>query len=188
MVKIKNQTVNKKRKLTKGELYSVQEKIPFKRMDQADIVKEDGSYMAFLKVATHDINGLSAEEQYSGMRQLEKLARIYEEDFSFLSLMFPANVESNLRFWNKKLMQARKLENTARITICREQIQRLIWAELKLSNLEFFLVIYAKGKKEMSLAKNLLKRSGGSFLKLSDVSANQTEKILYKLFNLNTQI
>lgn len=188
MVKLKQAKGKNKRSLDKGEFPSVQEKIPFKRMDQDDIVREDNSYMAFLKVSTQDINGLSAEEQYQAKRQLENLARIYDEDFSILSLMFPTNVDDNLRFWNKKLIEARIEQNLARIIICREQINRLMWVEQELSNLEFFFIVYGKTKKEISLAKTLLKRAGGSLLQIKDIDPSRTEKILYKLFNLNSTI
>jgi len=52
MAKIKQGTSQKKRPLKKGELPSVQEVIPIKRMDQNDVVKDDDSYLAFLKVST----------------------------------------------------------------------------------------------------------------------------------------
>lgn len=188
MAKIKQGTSQKKRPLKKGELPSVQEVIPIKRMDQNDVVKDDDSYLAFLKVSTQDINGLSAQEQQQAQYQFENLSRIYDDDMSILSMMFPTNIDSNLTFWNKKLMQARKRQNMAQMMICREQIQRLLWVEMELSNLEFYCMVYGKTKKDIVLAKTLLKRSGGSLLKIKDVSAGQTELILTKLFNMNTAI
>lgn len=188
MAKIKQGKSQKKRPLKKGELPSVQEVIPIKRMDQNDVVKNDDSFFAFLKISTQDINGLSAEEQQQAQSQLENLSRIYDDDMSILSMMFPTNIDSNLVFWNKKLMQARNRQNMAQLMICREQIQRLLWVEMELSNLEFYCMVYGKTKKEIVLAKTLLKRSGGSLLRIKDVSAGQTEKILTKLFNMNTAI
>lgn len=188
MAKIKQGASQKKRPLKKGELPSVQEVIPIKRMDQNDVVKDDDSYLAFLKVSTQDINGLSAQEQQQAQSQFENLSRIYDDDMSILSMMFPTNIDSNLTFWNKKLMQAKKRQNMAQMMICREQIQRLIWVEMELSNLEFYCMVYGKTKKDIILAKTLMKRSGGSLLKIRDVSAGQTEKILTKLFNMNTAI
>lgn len=188
MAKIKQGKSQKKRPLKKGELPSVQEVIPIKRMDQNDVVKNDDSFFAFLKISTQDINGLSAEEQQQAQSQLENLSRIYDDDMSILSMMFPTNIDSNLVFWNKKLMQARNRQNMAQLMICREQIQRLLWVEMELSNLEFYCMVYGKTKKEIVLAKMLLKRSGGSLLRIKDVNAGQTEKILTKLFNMNTAI
>lgn len=188
MAKLKQGASQKKRPLKKGELPSVQEVIPIKRMDQNDVVKADDSYLAFLKVSTQDINGLSAQEQQQAQSQFENLSRIYDDDMSILSMMFPTNIDSNLTFWNKKLMQARKRQNMAQIVICREQIQRLLWVEMELSNLEFYFMVYGKTKKDIILAKTLLKRSGGSLLKIKDVSSGQTEQILTKLFNMNTAI
>lgn len=188
MAKMKQGKSQKKRPLKKGELPSVQEVIPIKRMDQNDVVKNDDSFFAFLKISTQDINGLSAEEQQQAQSQLENLSRIYDDDMSILSMMFPTNIDSNLVFWNKKLMQARNRQNMAQLMICREQIQRLLWVEMELSNLEFYCMVYGKTKKEIVLAKTLLKRSGGSLLRIKDVSAGQTEKILTKLFNMNTAI
>lgn len=188
MAKIKQGKSQKKRPLKKGELPSVQEVIPIKRMDQNDVVKNDDSFFAFLKISTQDINGLSAEEQQQAQSQFENLSRIYDDDMSILSMMFPTNIDSNLVFWNKKLMQARSRQNMAQLMICREQIQRLLWVEMELSNLEFYCMVYGRTKKEIVLAKTLLKRSGGSLLRIKDVSAEQTEKILTKLFNMNTAI
>lgn len=188
MVKMKQGKTQKKRSLQKGELPSVQEKIPIKRMDQNDVVKSDDSYLAFLKVSTQDINGLSAEEQYQAQKQLDTFMRIYDDDTSILAMKFPANIDPNVIFWNKKLANAKRKGNMAQAIVCSEQIRRLVWVEMNLSNLDFYLMVYGKTKKDIVMAKTLAKRSAGSLIKVKDVSSIQSEKILTKLFNLNTAI
>ncbi len=85
------------------------------------MVKKNGRYLSFLKVTTRNINGLSASEQYQAMRHFENMLRIYEEEMSILSMMFPTNIDDNLVYWNRQLQLARE-ENDQKI----QDIQRFI--------------------------------------------------------------
>ena len=142
----------------------------------------------FLKVTTRNINGLSASEQYQAMRHFENMLRIYEEEMSILSMMFPTNIDDNLVYWNRQLQLAREERNPVRARIIREQISRLVWVEQELSNLEFYFIVYGKTEKELNLSKTILKRAGGSNLGIKDIPPKQIEQILIKLNNLNTPI
>ena len=143
---------------------------------------------SLLKVTTRNINGLSASEQYQAMRHFENMLRIYEEEMSILSMMFPTNIDDNLVYWNRQLQLAREERNPVRARIIREQISRLVWVEQELSNLEFYFIVYGKTEKELNLSKTILKRAGGSNLGIKDIPPKQIEQILIKLNNLNTPI
>jgi len=116
------------------------------------------------------------------------MLRIYEEEMSILSMMFPTNIDDNLVYWNRQLQLAREERNPVRARIIREQISRLVWVEQELSNLEFYLIVYGKTEKELKLSKTILKRAGGSNLGIKDIPPKQIEQILIKLNNLNTPI
>lgn len=176
------------RKRNKGENPSIQELVPIKKMIRGNVVKKNGRCLSFLKVTTRNINGLSASEQYQAMRHFENMLRIYEEEMSILSMMFPTNIDDNLVYWNRQLQLAREERNPVRARIIREQISRLVWVEQELSNLEFYFIVYGKTEKELNLSKTILKRAGGSNLGIKDIPPKQIEQILIKLNNLNTPI
>ena len=114
--------------------------------DQRKRGQKNGRYL-FLKVTTRNINGLSASEQYQAMRHFENMLRIYEEEMSILSMMFPTNIDDNLVYWNRQLQLAREERNPVRARIIREQISRLVWVEQELSNLEFYFIVYGKQRR-----------------------------------------
>ena len=176
------------RKRKKEENPSIQELVPIKEMIKGNVVKKNGRFLSFLKVTTRNINGLSASEQYMAMRHFENMLRVYEEEMSILSMMFPTNIDDNLVYWNRQLQLAREERNPVRARIIREQISRLVWVEQELSNLEFYFIVYGKTEKELNLSKTILKRAGGSNLGIKDIPPKQIEQILIKLNNLNTPI
>lgn len=185
MVKANKIITKAKRKLGKDEPYSIQEIMPYKRLEGSDIVKEDDTYMVFMKIKTNNINGLSSDEQNRVMRQLENLNRVYDDELSIISMMFPTNLDDNISFWKKKLFQARQEKNIVRTKVCLEQINRLYWVEKELSNLEFFFILYGKTLNELIQAKQIIKRAGGALLGITDVSPEDTEKVLQKINNMN---
>lgn len=172
----------------KKELHSTFELVPFKCMEENNLVKTDGTYTAFLKIKTKNINSLSSDEQYRVMHQLELLMRIYDSDLSITSMMFPTNVEENMRIWSKRLLEAKKAKDTPRIRACRAELGRIRWIEINLSNLEFYFQIYGDTKKELNEKKVLIKRLGGTVLGVTDISPKDTEQIVYKLLNMNTKV
>lgn len=172
----------------KKEQNSTFELVPFKCMEENNLVKTDGTYTAFLKIKTKNINSLSSDEQYRVMHQLELLMRIYDSDLSITSMMFPTNVEENMRIWSKRLLEAKKAKDTPRIRACQAELRRIRWIEINLSNLEFYFQIYGDTKKELNEKKKLIKRLGGTILGVTDISPKDTEQIVYKLLNMNTEV
>lgn len=188
MVKMKAPRKTAKRKLEKKENPSLQELLPHKRLIRGNIQKVDGSFMSYLKITTRNINGLSLNEQHRVMMQFDNLMRIFEDELSIISMMFPTNIDANIVYWKKQLQLARQEKNSARFETIREQMNRLVWVEQELSNLEFYFVVYGKTEKEINLAKTILKRAGGHTLNIRDIPEAQMKKITFKLNNLNTPI
>jgi len=184
--KTKNST-NKSKNL-KSVHASTFELIPFKRIEEGRIVTEDDEFVRCLQVETKNINGLSEDEQYQVMYKLEILMRIYEHDFSWLTLNFPPNVESNLGHWRKKVFDARRDKDVARAKTALDQLTKTLWVEANLKNLEFYFLVFGSNKQDIENKEALIKRLCGLVLGGHEVDDEKIEKILYKICNMNSTI
>ena len=164
------------------------ELIPFKRIQDGRIVTEDDEFIRYLQIETKNINGLSEDEQYHVMHKLEVLMRIYEHDFSWLTLNFPPNVESNLSHWRKKVTDARGAKDNARAKTALEQLTKVLWVETNLKNLEFYFQIFGRDEQDMRNKEALIKRLCGLVLGGHEINEEKIEKILYKICNMKSVI
>lgn len=182
----KKQTNNEK----KGtKIYpSTFELIPFKRIENGRIITEDNEYIRFLQIETKNINSLSEDEQYRVMHKLEVLMRIYEHDFSWLTLNFPPNVETNLTHWREKVFDARHAKDSARAKTALEQLTKILWAEANLKNLEFYFQVFGSSEQDIKNKEALIKRLCGLVLGGHEIDEEKIEKILYKISNMNSVI
>lgn len=162
--------------------------IPYKRIEHGRIVTEDDELVRYLQIETKNINGLSEDEQYQVMHKLEVLMRIYEHDFSWLTLNFPPNVESNLSHWRKKIFEARTARDGARAKTALEQLTKILWVEANLKNLEFYFQIYGRNEQDIKNKEDLIKRLCGLVLGGHEIDEEKIEKILYKICNMNSVI
>ena len=164
------------------------ELIPFKRIEHGRIVTGDDEFIRYLQIETKNINGLSEDEQYQVMHKLEVLMRIYEHDFSWLTLNFPPNVEANLAHWRKLLFDARRDKDLARAKTALEQLTKVLWVEANLKNLEFYFQIFGRNEQDIKNKEALIKRLCGLVLGGHEIDEKKIEKILYKLCNMNSAI
>jgi len=164
------------------------ELIPFKRIEHGRIVTKDDEFIRYLQIETKNINGLSEDEQYQVMYKLEVLMRIYEYDFSWLTLNFPPNVESNLSHWRKKAFDARNAKDMRRAKTALEQLTKVLWVEANLKNLEFYFQIYGHNEQDIKNKEALIKRLCGLVLGGYAIDEEKIEKILYKICNMNSVI
>jgi len=183
----KKQT-NSIKKDTKKVHSSTFDLIPFKRIEDNRIVTEDDEFIRYLQIETKNINGLSDDEQYHVMHKLEVLMRIYEHDFSWLTLNFPPNVEKNLAHWRKLVFAARNAKDGARAKTALEQLTKVLWVEANLKNLEFYFQIFGKDKQDIENKEALIKRLCGLALGGYAIDEEKIEKILYKICNMNSTI
>ena len=187
--KTKEKKQMKSDKKRTGKVYpSTFELIPFKRLENGRVVTEDDQYIRYLQITTRNINGLSEDEQYQVMSKLEVLMRIYEHDFSWLTLNFPPNVESNLSHWRKKVFDARNAKDGARAKTALEQLSKILWVEANLKNLEFYFQIFGISEQDIKSKEDLVKRLCGLVLGGHEISEEKVEKILYKISNMNSVI
>ena len=183
----KKQSENAKKET--GKVHSSTfELIPFKRIEQGRIVTEDDEFIRYLQIETKNINGLSEDEQYQVMHKLEVLMRIYEHDFSWITLNFPPNVGTNLAHWRKKVFEARSAKDGARAKTALEQLTKILWVEANLKNLEFYFQIYGRNEQDMKNKEALIKRLCGLVLGGYAIDEEKIEKILYKICNMNSVI
>ena len=164
------------------------ELLPFKRLEASRLVTKDDRYLKFLQIETKNINGLAPDEQYEVMHKLEILMRIYEYDFAWLTLNFPPEVTTNLTHWRKKIYEAQSLKNKAREKLAFEQLNKILWAEENLKNLEFYFQIFGTSKQDIKNKEQLVKKLAGLALGAHELDEEKITKILFKLCNLNTSI
>lgn len=190
MIKVKDKKQKKVEKsaLAKKGLTSMIEVFPYKRMEDGFVVDVEEKYQAYLKIGTRNVYALSGSEQQTVMDHFTTLVRLYAEDISIISLMFPAGTESQQVFWRRHLLQARRRKNRAQIQACQEQLGRMLWIEQNLSNLDFYLIVYADSKKVLIEKVKDIKRNGGMSLNITDTEPEIVERILFKLNNMNTDI
>jgi len=184
-----NQTPTKNTtKITTKNLSSTFELIPYKRIEDGRIVTKDDEFIRYLQIETKNINSLSDDEQYQVMHKLEVLMRIYEHDFSWLTLNFPPNVESNLSHWRKKAFDARNAKDMRRAKTAQEQLTKILWTSANLKNLEFYFQIFGENESDIKNKEALIKRLCGLVLGGYPIDEEKIEKILYKLCNMNSTI
>lgn len=191
-MKVKKTRNTKKKKGRSKETKKIHtstfELIPFKRIQDGRIVTEDDEFIRYLQIETKNINGLSEDEQYHVMHKLEVLMRIYEHDFSWLTLNFPPNIELNLAHWRKKITDARNDKDVARAKTALEQLTNLLWVEANLKNLEFYFQIFGRDEQDIRNKEALIKRLCGLVLGGHEIDNKKIEKILYKICNMNSTI
>jgi len=183
----KNQ-VSERNKATRKMSASTFELLPFKRIENGRIITEDDEYIRYLQIETKNINGLSEDEQYQVMHKLEVLMRIYEHDFSWLTLNFPPNVEKTLAHWRKKVFDARRDSDSARAKTALEQLSKVLWIETNLKNLEFYFQVFGSDIQAIENKEALIRRLCGLVLGGHEIDEEKIEKILYKLCNMNSTI
>jgi len=179
---------NKQERVSKKIHASTFELLPFKRIEGGRVITEDDEFIRYLQIETKNINGLSEDEQYQVMHKLEVLMRIYEHDFSWLTLNFPPNVETNLAHWRKKVFDARSAKDSARAKTALEQLSKMLWVEANLKNLEFYFQVYGTNEQDIENKEALIKRLCGLVLGGYVIDEEKIEKILYKLCNMNSAI
>ncbi|MDH6364516.1 hypothetical protein M2139_001493 [Enterococcus sp. PF1-24] len=170
------------------DLYEVIEVFPYKRMDGDYLVTKNDTYEAIYKVETKNIYDLSLAERYQVMDSLTNLCRLYVEDLCILSMMFPSSTEVNQNYWREQFIQAQEQMNLERMEAAKNQVNVQMWVEKQLANHEFYIFVYGNNKTELIENGKRLIRNSSSDLAIKAVKADHVEKILFKLFNPNTEV
>ncbi len=177
----------KKKTAPKNGLLPFLEIAPYKRLDGQLVVDKNDEYQSFLRIQTQNVFGMTEEEQVQLLESLTTLCRVYIDSMSLLSMKFPPSIEAPLVFWQNKLLQARERRSAIQIKIAQDNIVKLYWVEKNLPDLEFYLIIYGKTKEECQANVKLAKRFS-DYILMDDLSAENVEKIIFKLCNMNTDI
>lgn len=176
----------------KKRYLSILEKFPYKRIeklgDLTTVVTKTDGYQVFLKIKTRNIYSISGGDQFQLMDSFNAFCRTYADDFCIYSLMFAANTNEGINFWTRKLQQAQERKNKMQTAICREQIMKIIWVSKNISNMEFYLALYASSMSDAADKVKLATWNGGAGIQLEVLNEDEVEKLLFKLNNMCTEV
>lgn len=158
---------------------------PYKRMEENLLVTRNESYQMILKIKSHNLYGMSGNDQYRAMQNLTTFMRLYVDDMMIASLMFPVLTDRNQQFWHRMYLKALERKNIAEIEACQNQLVLLNIVEKSMNDLEFYLFLYGDSKKDILNKRKHAKRTSGQFMQLNDLTPLEVEKVICKLMNMN---
>ncbi|PGZ57833.1 hypothetical protein COE58_24080 [Bacillus cereus] len=181
---------------------SVLDAIQYKRMDRETgaVIDVRDQYQAFLKVKTTDLISMNGDDLNRFMSRLTSLCRVYHEPFKIIGMTYLSETSEQQLYWRRMALRYRKRlvktglnEEQKRVLKCRyklanENLVRVIWVEKSLEELAFFFVIYGANEREIQKNVTDIIRYGGKQLDLQRLTVNETEKIIYKLHNMESEM
>lgn len=181
---------------------SVLDAIQYKRMDRETgaVIDVRNQYQSFLKVKTTDLISMNGDDLNRFMSRLASLCRVYHEPFKVIGMTYLSDTSQQQLYWRRmalryrnRLNKAELTEEQKRILKCRyklanENLVRVIWVEKNLEELAFFFVVYGANEKEIQKNVTDMIRYGGKELSLQRLTVNETEKLIYKLHNMESEM
>lgn len=145
--------------------------------------KEQSYYFAeYLQVVSTDLNALNLSEIRQYTDRFTDFNRIMVDSYKIVGLSFPVTTQNQQDYWREKLNKAENYEiRKARM----EKIQRLQWVEQNLRNREYYIVVYAKSRKQLEDLIRQVKQWAGRTLPLLDISNEKKKRLFFKFMNLN---
>jgi len=186
----------------KKEATSVLDAIQYKRMDKKTgaVIDVRDQYQAFLKVRTTDLLSMHEDDLTRVMSRLTSLCRVYHEPFKVIGMTYLSETSEQQGYWKRMALRYRSrmnqpnvTEEQIRILRCRyklanENLVRVIWVEKNLEEFSFFFVVYAKSENEMQKNIKDMIRYGGRELGLKQLNIKETEELIYKLHNMESEM
>ena len=136
----------------------------------------------YLKVESTDLNALNISEMQLYAERFTDFNRIMVNDYKIIALSFPVTTQVQQQLWRERLNRATTFE---RRRACMEKIQRLQWVEKNLRNREYYLVVFAKSRKQLTEELKSVKQWAGQSMHLSNVDIEKKKRLLFKFMNLN---
>lgn len=174
--------------------------VPYKRITKEGyVVDKENEYQAYLKVKTSDLVSMNNADLGRVISQLTNLVRIYTEPMKVVSMTYATETSVQQRYWKHKLNQYRRVllsENLSEKEYDRysmmqklalDNLRRVAWVEDNLSELTFFIVVYGKTPKEVSIRVRDMVRLGGKQFELKQLGKEKVEDIIFRLNNMNTE-
>lgn len=184
------------------ETTSVLDAIQYKRMDRktGTVIDIRDQYQAFLKVKTTDLLAMHENDLTRVMSRLTSLSRVYHEPFKVIGMTYLSETTEQQAYWRRMALRYRSRMNAVNITeeqlrllryrykLANENLTRVIWVEKNLEEFSFFFVVY--GKSEREIEKNIadMIRYGGRELGLKRLNMKETEELIYKLHNMESEM
>ncbi|WP_147809074.1 hypothetical protein [Bacillus sp. SH7-1] len=175
---------------------------PYKRIEKETgiLVDKRDHLQVYLKVKTTDLYSMNEDDLRRYMNQLTSLCKVYHEPFKILSLTYSTETTEQQVYWKRMAVRFQGRMNQEgvskeqervyyqRYSLAIENLNRALWVEKNLKELAFFIVVYGKDEKE--LVKNVkdMKRYGGRQFDLQNMRAQEVEKLIFKMQNMNSEM
>ncbi|PEF45150.1 hypothetical protein CON22_17870 [Bacillus cereus] len=181
---------------------SVLDAIQYKRMDRKTgaVIDIRDQYQAFLKVRTTDLLSMHGDDLTRMMSRLTSLSRVYHEPFKIIGMTYLSETNEQQLYWKRMAQRYRSRMNTGNLTqeqlrvlkcrykLANDNLTRVIWVEKNLEEFSFFFVVYGKNDREIQKNIGDMIRYGGRELDLKRLSIKETEELIYKLHNMESEM
>jgi len=190
-IKLKEEKKNEKlelkelRKADKEVLKSTKDLLGFVDVDDDDTIIMSNGYLDLFQVDSKDIYSLTEDETRLHIYNFIAFLRSYPYDFKIISMKFPVNTSVQQEFIKKKLKEC---DNELYYNSLIEELEQLIYLEETRQNREFYIMIFAKDKKEKENIKRTLFWNQNIAVQLIPLSLEKKLKILFKMNNPNTKL
>uniref|UniRef100_UPI00344C70E4 hypothetical protein n=1 Tax=Carnobacterium sp. TaxID=48221 RepID=UPI00344C70E4 len=174
--------------------------VPYKKITKEGyLIDSQNEYQAYLKVKTSDLVSMNNTDLNKVISQLTNLVRIYSEPMKVISMTYATETSAQQRYWKGKINQYRRTLLSETLSeseynryslmqkLAVDNLRRIMWVEDNLSELTFFIVVYGKNAKDISVKVRDIVRLGGKSFELKQVNKQKVEDIVFRLNNMNTE-
>lgn len=190
----KKKTTNKK---TVGKLpakiKSVIDLSTIKDIDDEGILITEIGVQRYLRINTTDLFSLDDNDLVKYLDAYQLLNKTYTDDYKLIAVASRADTSVNQQYWRKLRMRdannKKNHQDEIRNSIQNENIGLLINIERSADyykELKFYMVIYAKTKKQLEIATQNLRGVSG-ILGLKPISQEETVQVRARLNNMNSK-
>lgn len=145
--------------------------------------KTDDIFIEILQIDTIDVSNLNSNHIDTIIYENAQFYRKYTDDIKIISMNFPCDYKEQIEYFTNKLDT---VSNDFRKKFLTLKIKELEYLQSTKYNLEFYLMIFIDGEKNISSDIERIKLEFPN--KLNRIPLDKKEKILFKLNNMNTNI
>jgi len=167
---------------------SVFELIPFKRMEDLNLVTKDDEFVLYLKLNTQNINQMTDDQKRLARYKLTFLMRSYSREMNWISMNYPSDLQSNIDYFHHCVSDALSKGQQTRAMVAKKHLLYLIQASKLYKDVDFYIQIFATDQDDLRVKTKLISDLCGLTLGGKPLHAEKTKKILRKMFNMNTEI
>lgn len=183
-LKQKNKIKRKKEKLPKVNAKAVS-LLPFVDIDANFIEAKNGSVIDIYQIGSRDIHSLNEDEGKRLIYEMTKFYRVYQYDFKFVAMSFPANTKVQQQYLEKKISNT---SNPIYIQYLNHKLEELKFLEKHRVNQEYYIFLFANSLSMLDDQKKTIRRMLQFALPIQVLPEEKKQQILAKLNNQNSKV